>query len=433
MDSRQAGNWIIAAQKHFQEFGVHRDLRHYRAILLAGKCGRLLNALRGTERITSPDELEGIAADIGILPDDLYATVLPTLEEATDGRVEPIRDRATGAIIGVAEYPIRKEQILDHTHQIWENHSPKPTDRIAIESLELCSRLPQELLQYKDSLSQQGYKEEDIELAADLQNSFGLIRRIQLRGTGDEIVYAEYVWRENAHKIIYALREMDYPQKQKMLDMINSIVDQQGYPLKFLDDIPQEMLELARRVGLIDVVRVSTTARREETFGFTPAMVGSLGGSDLEKDHYDDVKAFVASLRFGTLFASGSRLEEPIRFLKKLIDTGEAGAAPAIGRDYRLPERRKIVKVVRVQGRYGPTWGLKLLKADVAERTLEVLEYQKTLALGRREERTSDLDPSTFASPEADRIRLERAPTAREPLGSELADRLFLQILRGER
>jgi len=433
MDPRQAGNWIVAAQKHFQEFGVHRDLRYYRATLLAGKCGRLLNSLRGTERITNPEELEGIAADIGILPDDLYATVLPALEEATDGRIETIRERTTAEITGVVEYPIGKEQLLDYTHRIWEEHGPKSTDRIAIESLELCSRLPQEITEYKDVLSQQGFREEDIEIATDLQDSFGIIRRVKLRGAGDEIVYAEYVWRENAHKIVHALREMDYPQKQKVLDMINSIVDQQGYPLKFLDDIPQEILDLARHVGLVDVVRVSTTTKREEAFVFTPAMVGSLAGSELEKDLYDDVKAFVASLRFGTLFASGSHLDDPIRFLKKLIDSGEAGSAPAIGRDYRLPERRKIIKVVSVQGLYGPTWGMKLLKPNVAERTLEVLEYQKTLALGRKKERTSDLDPSTFASPEADRIRLERAPTARQPLGSELADRLFLQILRGER
>jgi hypothetical protein len=433
MDSRQAGNWIVAAQKHFQEFGVHRDLRHFPATLLAGKCGRLLNALRGAERITNPDEFEGIAADIGILPDDLYTAVLPTLEEVTGGRIEPIRDKKTGEITGVVEYPVAKGQVLDYTCQIWEGRSPKPTERIAIDSLEICSRLPQEIIQYKNCLAEHGFREQDIDLAVDLQNSFGLIRRVQLRGTGDSIVYAEYVWRENAHKIIHALRQMDYPQKQEMLDLVNSIVDQQGYPLKFLDSIPSEILELARRIGLIDVVRVSTTTKREEAFAFTPAMVGSLMRNELEKDLYDDVKAFVASLRFGMLFASGSSLEAPIRFLRKLIEAGEAGSAPAIGRDYKLPERRKIIKIVRVPGRYGPTWGMELLKRDVAERTLEVFEYQKTLALEERGERTSDLDPSTFASPEADRIRLERAPTAREPLGSELADRLFLQVLRGER
>jgi hypothetical protein len=427
----RAGNWIIAAQKHFQEYKAHRDLYHYAATILAGKAGRLLNALRGTEVISDINELHPIAADLGILPHELRDSVLPLLERVTGGRVEGIYDG--GNIVGVREYPITKGQILTATHDMWDTSGPTTVERIALESLEVCSRIPRAASEYTEVLTHLGYTEEQVELASQLQESFALVRKVRLQGMGEDVLYAEYVWRENAHRVVHALRTLEYAGKQAVLDMIERIIDQQGYPIRFVDGVPSHVLELARRVGLIDVVRVTSTTKREEGFAFTPAMVGSLPSKELEQDHHDDVKAFLASIRFGMSFASGSALTAPIRFLEKLVENREAGAAPAIGRDYLLPERRKIIKVVRVPGRYGQTFGMKLLKPDVVQTALEVLRYGQALALPQDAAAGARLDPASFVSPEGDRIRVGETELARAPTGSTLADTLFQEVLRGER
>lgn len=53
-------------------------------------------------------------------------------------------------------------------------------------------------------------------------------------------------------------------------------------------------------------------------------------------DDSEQVKLFIASITYGVHYSEDFRLHSPIRFVEKLVNTGEAGSAKPILRDYVL-------------------------------------------------------------------------------------------------
>lgn len=83
------------------------------------------------------------------------------------------------------------------------------------------------------------------------------------------------------------------------------------------------------------------------------------------------MKLFVASIEYGIRYSEDFRLNRPIRFLEKLVDTGTAGDATPIGRDYILLERQGIISTEETSpGRFR----FVLKKEDVVRTAKEILE-----------------------------------------------------------
>ena len=132
--------------------------------------------------------------------------------------------------------------------------------------------------------------------------------------------------------------------------------------------------QLFKKLHSIGMYDVSTVSNERETVEYItrPSAFNKFGRSDIS-DAFDLAKAFVASLEYGMSRSSSGRGRIVFlqRLMEKLIAGLTVGPCTAIGQDYRLLELRGVVQVVSAQ--YG-MFSMKLLKRDIGELALQVLE-----------------------------------------------------------
>ncbi|HSH78238.1 MAG TPA: hypothetical protein VLA19_06870 [Herpetosiphonaceae bacterium] len=169
--------------------------------------------------------------------------------------------------------------------------------------------------------------------------------------------------------------------------------------------MPKHIVELAARTGILDTTTIITAKGDQKTFAFSPHFYGYRAGPQpvLLEDHADQVKLFVASIGYGVHHSVDFRLHSPLDFVRKLLQTGEAGDATPILRDYGLLERQGIVTVEeRSQGR-----GTFILqKQDVVQQAFEVMTSGSLLGEDRgRNDARSLITQRDFRSPEVNRLQ----------------------------
>ena len=389
-------------------------LTYYDAIIVAGQCGRLMAKLRKCE-IVDFSKLKVLASDLNILPSHLKAVVLPTLDKS--GVLNVIKD-GTGAINRIEEDIPTLEGIFPIVHEIWSSSEPEDVEAATLESQELCcvSPLPEDIL--TQNLTKNDYSANTLELAIDLQSSFGILGTT---GGGDHrLMYSEYSWGEVMKQGGKWMDQLPSSIHDKVKSITEIIHDQQGFPLDMIT-AESDILNAARKAGLIRVCRICTSYNQEKDFVFTPS-VGTL-----YHDESDEVKTFLGCLRYGQYYARTSKIKNPLWIVDALIerDTHTIGPSTDIGTDYVLLEKAGIVKVEESKdfsGRYTMT----LIKNDTAKLVKEVITHGTVSGLAD-EEFSSMLPPSSLIPPEQDRIRMGRLS-----LSAERAEEQLYKTLRRE-
>ncbi|PDZ66512.1 hypothetical protein [Bacillus thuringiensis] len=427
----KAGYWSIATQKHLKQYTADSNgLGQLGNLNIAGKAGRFLGVIRGNNVIDNMEKLMQMANSVGISSKaELVKIILPELEIASHKQVELIKD-TTGTITGLAEYVFTNASVLEITGQMFENQDPNEVERVSIETMDETKRIPYLQSELYQLLANQGYKEQYISLAIALQNQFKLIQTLNKSYGKEPIISNEYVWGANHHKIAMAVSSLDVGSRQSLKEIIEIVQKTQGYPIEMLSSGVKDLILLAKKTGMINPTTIISSRGIQKEFAFSAKMIED----DLYNDDImDDVKLLLASIRFGEHYTPHSTIEEPEKFLSKLIHSGDIGPHSANLTDYTLLEKKGIVRVVNKTkpGFYGPRTGacLELIRKDVAEQALKIIkspDYSMNLDAEITDFR-SMIDTGSYLSPEEGRIRLGELPEHVK----EVEDHLN-RVLRGE-
>lgn len=432
LDKVKSGYWSIATQKHLKEYKTNSaNLDEVDNLNIAGKAGRFLGVIRGNGQIDNIKKLEKMANTVGINKSELHLIILPKLEAASDKKIEIVRN-TVGDIIGIEEYVFTNENVLEISGQVFENQDPSELERITVETMDETKKIPYLERELIEQLIKQGYQEKDVALAIALQAQFKLIQRFNKSKTNDAIISNEYVWGPNHKKIAMAVTNLDFGKKQNLKEIIETIQKAQGYPIEKLPIIDRDLLLLANKTGMINPTTIVSSRGIEKEFAFTPNVTEPLSYND---DILDDVKLLLASIRFGENYTPYSTINDPERFLSKLITEGEIGPHGANATDYTLLEKKGIVKVVQKSkwnnyyNRFRTGYFLELIRKDVAEEALKIIK-SPDYNLKMEKDVTdfgSVLDTGNFLCPEEMRVNLGESP---EPVKE--AEDYLSRVLRDE-
>lgn len=434
MDNKAKGYWSIAAQKHLKGFTTDSvGLDEYDDIDLAGKAGRFISSIRGNSKITNIKKIEKIGNTVGIKPKELHRIILPQIEKATNGQVELIKD-ISGEITGIAEYVFTNDDVISLTGDIFESLNPNNIEYATLETLDQTKRVPYLTSEIYSILNKSGFNDKDIEVALSLQTQFKLIQRLDKINKKDPIISNEYIWGPNHEKIAYALCNISTNDRQSIKQMIDEVQSCQGISEEDIQQMRVELFQLAVKIGMLNPIKIVSSRGFSKDFVFSSNILQPFSVND---DIMDDVKVLLASIRFGEKYTEHSTIHNPGRFLRCLINNDTVGPHSANSTDYILLEKKGIVKVVKDTktryGYYGPYTRtgpcLKLIKRDVAEKALEIVENANYTYSEENETEAMDYvdDTGNYINSEEIRVRL-----ADSPQGVSEAQELLTMALRDE-
>lgn len=399
------GYWSIATQKHLTKYKADSaNLDEFDSLSLSGKAGRLLGVIRGSRSLDKIKKVEKMASSIGIGKAELHRIILPELVKASNGQVE-IRKNSTGEILGVEEYIFSQNNALAIAGQVFENVNPSNIERITIETMDETKRIPYLESELYNELSSRGFGEKEIGLACALQVNFKLIEKIS---RGKEAIYSnEYIWGPNHEKIAHAIAGLQLDKKQSLKHVIDIIQTTQGIPLEKLPPVSGELMMLAQKVGIIDPTTIITSNGVKKQFGFSSRLLSD--ETPYGDDILDDVKLFLASIRFGENYTQYSTINNPAKFISYFLRNGTIGPHSANGTDYTLLEERGIV---RAEQSHSNRYYLHLVREDVAKEALRIIS---TKHFGLDDEPNPSgaeaiLKTGVFQSPEECRLEMGKMP-----------------------
>lgn len=431
------GYWAIATQKHLKEFKLDSaNIDEFDDLNVSGKAGRFLGAIRGNKELDNMKKIEKMGSLIGISPKELNRIILPEIERVSNKQVELIKN-TVGDIIGLEEYLFTNKDVMSLTGKIFEAQTPSDIQRLTIRTMDETKKLPY----YQDELIQmmckEGFKEKDINLSLALQEQFKLITKVNKSKRKNPIISNEYVWGANHEKIAKAIADIDIAKKENLKKIMETIQATPGYPIEKILVMDNNLLQLVINTGMIKPTTIISTRGIKKDFGFSPNILQDTYYND---DILDDVKLFLASIRFGENYTQYSTIEDSIRFLEYLIQNGDIGPHSANGTDYNLLERRGIVRVVKktkqkwsnYYNNYTCRTGycLELIRKDVAEVALKILKSPDYNVKFDKEIESFDIvsEASGFISPEGNRI----ASLAKQPECVKEAEEYLNKVLRDE-
>ncbi|GAB3852177.1 hypothetical protein ACFPIJ_54035 [Dactylosporangium cerinum] len=399
MDEEARGRWLCAIGKHVIRFQQDDRSTYVYATLRTSQEADLLMRLRRQGRISGA-KVKAFARECGIpvqeLPDILRAQA--------DAGLLGVEVDGSGRVVSVTEQIFSEDAVFRYAATRFEQRLPEQAERALIPLMDLLSRLPLDVDQTVERIIRDGFIEEDAREAIALASSFGLAQQRDVPDFNKPLLYNEYLW---AHKIdrvqavLAGLRDRD---TNDLLALMEEIGQAQGTPAEALTAAPQHLVEMATRVGLVDGIKIETMSGREKTFTFS-AQFDGLGAGRVNPELAgisDQVKLLVASIQYGVRYSEDFRLDAPLAFMNKLVNTGTAGNATPIGRDYILVEKYGILRTVPTTGSRAR---FEVVKQDIVTAARDALA-QGRLGNGIGSGDRTLVDQRDYTSPEAMRLRL---------------------------
>lgn len=413
MDEQTRGRWLCAIGKHVIRFQQDDRSTYVYATLRTSQEADLLMRLRRQGRL-SGDKVVAFARACGIPMQEL-----PNI----------LRVQAEAGLLGV-EFASNGQQIISVTEEIFteiavfryaatrfEQRQPEQAERALVPLMDLLSRLPLDTDQVVERIIGKGFTEDDAREAIDLAESFRLLQRREVPDFGTSLLYNEYLWAHKMDRVQGVLAGLGDRDTNDLLALMEEIGRAQGTPTEALTAAPRHLVDMATRVGLVDGIKIETMSGREKTFTFSPQFDGlGAGRVDFELAGISDhVKLLIASIQYGVRYSEDFRINSPLAFMNKLVDTGTAGNATPIGRDYILIEKYGILRTVPTTGNRAR---FEVVKQDIVTAARDALAQGQLGSGGGFGDRTL-VDQRDYTSPEAMRLRLADAAGASQLLESK--------------
>ena len=395
------GAWIVHHGKKVSI--VQNAASEFPAIDEAAKAANLLVRLGETNQTALPTNVvEAVARAAGLNPRYELQGLLGTLEERR--LIE--RTSKEVAILGVTTRGVLS-QAADH----FDSCDPSKVESAAIELAELTSRSPAKFDFAREYIGDHcNLSDEETRDFLAQSESIGFV---DTEGNdGDKLLFNGHLFRrDNIVKTNRVLESLSSQEKGKINDFQSTLMENGCVPVSKADDILGSKLQTKLlAAGLYDRHVVSNEGG-EHVFLTSPAAFHKFV-DPLVDDNFDLAKAFVAALYYG--MTRSTYIRGHIFFiealLSKLIRGETVGPASAIGHDYKVLEERRVVQIRRI----GSEFYMKLLKKEVGELALEVLQCGNA---DTSPIRTIPAAPMTgYTDPEHSRVQLRKGQGVRSKL-----------------
>lgn len=410
MKKRTKGAWIINHTKKLQDYSTS----NFEDLQLAGKSGILLSNLAASseESSLSKEKVEAIATHSKINKKLELPSIKSYLKEA-----QLIDYDKDGNIVVLG---LTSSNILEHTSDLFEENESTKYQSASIELADKISDMPineKELKEYvadnfqidKKSTNELFTQAEEIGIldfeSIDEQKTYfngNLFKR-------DDI--------SKAKKIFNSLSDIDI----QHLTEVDSLILNEGCVLVNKAEIVlgKVLLEKLKAIGYFDFNEVSNNTHTK--LYLTKPSAFSKFGNPFEEDTLDLAKAFISSLIYGLQLSSFSRgkIQDYIMLkntLRKLLRGERVGPCTAIGEDYKVLEIHRVITLERA---YRDTYYMRLLKYDVAQIALEVIENGELAEQTALDGFSTSANISTYRGPEEIRndIRVKKKSAVKPEIG----------------
>ncbi len=397
MEERTKGAWIIHHTKKIQEVTRASD---FEDVELAGKCGQLLSSLAASneESILDKKKVAAIAKASNIKKVELNA-IVDTLKDAQ------LIDTSKGGNINVLG--ITTSNVLTHTAKIFEDSTDDSFQKASLELTNYSSDQPiqNDLLEEYISDSYKLDKKTNASLFKQAEE-IGLIDYEEV--DSEKIYFNGNLFKrdsiEKTAKVLTSLSSEDSRKVQELditLTREGCITQETAIAL-----LGSKLLLKLQAIGMYDFNEVSNEAHAK-VFLTKPSSFSKFG-NPFEEDALDMAKAFIASLMYGMKISNNSRgriqgYDMLRNTLRKLLRGERVGPCTAIGQDYYVLELNRVVKLEHSDySRYY----MRLLKYDIGQLALDVLETGDLAERSTLDTNVSSSSVSHFTGPEKNRTKV---------------------------
>lgn len=268
---------------------------------------------------------------------------------------------------------ITTSTVLTHTSDIFKSSTPSNYQKAAIELAENISDLPKSEKDLKQYLSDtHKLSKNDTADLFSQSEEMGFIDSEKLDDESKFYFNGNLFRKEAVAKTNAVLSSLKMEDTKKINELDQLLTTKGCITLESAKSIlGEQLLSKLQSIGMYDFNEVSNQTETK-TFVTKPSAFSKYG-NPFEEDALDLAKAFVSSLYYGMNFSSSGRGQITMlkALMRKLVNGHEVGPATAIGEDYRLLELKRVIQI-RHEGGY--RYFMSLLKKDVGELALQVLE-----------------------------------------------------------
>lgn len=383
----------------------------------AGKAAELLIRLAETNQTTlTMSEVRAVAYDIGLNPRSQLPHFLDLLQrrrliDQSDSEISVLGVTGRGA--------------LRHAHAIWRDAEPDPAEKAVLDLGELTSDSPKRIGDASQYVSDT-YKLPTAD-ATDLLERSVQVGFVDAEGNKDDrVLFNGNLFKrdiiDKTNRVLNSLSDEEERLFREIQEQLgaNGCLDAQ----RVEKVLGQDLFEKLRAAGLLEVNLVSNE-KGDHAFVNSPGAFHKFV-SPLVDDSFDLAKALVSAITYGMTQrkTTEGRIISADWILSALVNGRTIGPAPAIGRDYRILERNRVVKIIQGSG---GQFRMKLLKKDIGELAQAVLRRGDANVETLRSPPSSPM--TGFKGPEEMRTQTRRAQ--REM--SKRATRDVIETLRGRR
>lgn len=363
MEERTKGAWLISHTKKLKDV---TNTDQFEDIELAGKCGIFLSNLAASheQSYLNSEKVKAIASVSGVSKTEIEGVKrklenLALIDSSSDGSI---------SVIGVTT-----ASVLTHTAHIFNENKPDNFQQAALEVSETISDFPRGDSSLKQYISDT-YKLSETE-TNELFSHSEYIGFVDFEELDDKskIYFNGNLYRKEG--IIKATKILDTLKTEEIekVTHVDSLLATNGCIT--LEDaksiLGEKLLAKLHHIGIYDFNELSNS--NDSKTLLTKPSAFSKYGNPFEEDALDLAKAFVASLYYGMHYSSSSRgrIMNLRALVNRLLWGEEVGPATAIGQDYLILEYKRVIQI---RHESGGKYFMKLLKKDIGELALQVLE-----------------------------------------------------------
>lgn len=421
LEPKTIASKAIDIQKGLQDISVSIPHYYFNKTLRVGKSIRLAANIRGFEVIHPFDRLEMMAIELGIDPDQLRASILPTLEELNTVR---IHRSSSGKINRIEENVPPINKLLEASGKYWNELEPNVIERSGIQALNKASTCPIPLPKLRDDLGE--LDDNNFNILMDCGKSGRFLNDYQSQ-TKEIIIYSPTIWDIRSDEILNFYSMLNERGRLEISKIAEKVKNYPGLPLESIST-NKELLGEALACGFIE--KGSTITRKgTRNFLFFPTSKFKLRHEGISRgDAFDKVKAIISCVRHGQHYAEITRIHYPSLLLERLLERGYLNPHSESRDQYAILELNGIMKIEKVGSRWKPVLIDTDENKEALKAAIDIISTGEPMTQKLVEAQARSLLVSgSFIDPVRNRARTKKLPVL-----SQASLRDMLEKLRGE-